>query len=331
MKKSLKEWRMEQIAIVILYRYFGNIKVRKSNSPLCDLIVEYQDGSNLRFGVNVKSSEYKRTESYKSMVDRLSKIDLQDERNRFPVVLMFVNENKETATISMQVGWRFGRPQIFSDFEQRQLNNENANLCLDIIKAMDEVIRMVSTDNIYFLKNISFEKISLDNRVQRASILYLRKASINYKMKVKEVVTEKERFNRLLSGTPEDEYPNDELDKEIFDSVNDSFKNVKTITKVILFSTEIRDLQRYKQIYTYHTNLLIYPDLVSIPENLYGLIRGMESINIPVDLYVENSLYKDEFCNLSFTKTMPLNGWMKTYNELNELIKSYALISKFFV
>ena len=55
MKASDIEWRIEQIACTILYRCFDNVLIEKTPDwSLLDLLVSYNDGTDLKFGVIVK-------------------------------------------------------------------------------------------------------------------------------------------------------------------------------------------------------------------------------------------------------------------------------------
>ena len=58
-------------------------------------------------------------------------------------------------------------------------------------------------------------------------------------MKPKEVVDEREKYNRLLTGVPEDEYPNDFLDNSIFSMVQQQFPDAQMKSSMMLFSWKI--------------------------------------------------------------------------------------------
>ena len=328
--KFEKGWRIEQIAITILYRYFGNISIQQNGTFRgYDLLVSYNDGTDLKFGVEVRQDG-----DYASIVSdlfvRVSKLDYSDRNVRLPIILLLVNEENESAKVGFLVGWRFGRPRIYKNFELRALNQKSADTCLQIIKSMDEVIRVLSTENINVLKRISFNKKLHDNRVQQAEILYLRKLSSTYRMNQKEVVDERERFERLLKRTPEDEYPQDELDNVILEAVKIQYKNAKVSSKLLLLSTDIEDLQHYKDIHCYHTTLLVSPNLSNLPMVALSMLNGLEMFNVGLDIFVENVFYQQAFDGTSFEKEEPLDGWLKKVMVWNRLKSTMSPISSYY-
>ncbi len=331
MKASDIEWRIEQIACTILYRCFENISIEKTpEGSLLDLLVRYNDGTDLKFGVIVKKASNNQHESIDRLVDMLNKVDYTQSVNQIPIVLLTVNESTESAKIAFLVGWRFGKPRIYKNFELRNLNQKSADICLQLIKSMDEVIRVLSTDDLNVLKKITFSKKLEDNRVQQAEILYLRRLSASYRMSQKEVVDEKERFERLLKGTPEEEYPQDELDQLILTSVKKQFKNAKVRSKLMLLSTDLDDLQYYKDIHCVNTTLLVTPDLSNIPAVALSMLDGLELFNVRLDVFVENIFYQDAFDGVSFDKEEPIEGWLKKVTEWNKLKETMRTITEFF-
>ena len=98
MKKEIKEMRSYQIAAIILLRYIDGIEISESQYPYYDLLVTDKT-TGLKFGIEVKFSNSERTQEYQSYIQALSHIDLNDENNRIPILIMAVNETKETAKI----------------------------------------------------------------------------------------------------------------------------------------------------------------------------------------------------------------------------------------
>ena len=331
MKASDIEWRIEQIACTILYRCFDNISIDKTPDwGLLDLLVRFNDGTDLKFGVIVKKAFDNLPNSIDRLVNMLNKVDYTQAVNQIPIVLLAVDEPTESAKIAFLVGWRFGKPRIYKNFELRNLNQKTADICLQIIKSMDDVIRILSVDDLNVLKKITFSKKLADNRVQQAEVLYLRKLSSTYRMSQKEVVEEKERFERLLKGTPEEDYPQDELDELILESVKKQFKNAKVRSKLMLLSTELDDLQSYRDVHCVHTNLLVSPDLTSLPEIALSMLDGLELFSVGIDIFVENIFYQEAFDGVSFEKEEPLEGWLKKVTEWNRLKGTMRSITEYF-
>jgi len=331
MNRDEYEWRVVQVARTILYRCFGNVSIaEQAQKGLADFIVTFNNGSDLRFGVVLKTAG-KLTENVKTKwTEELQKADFTQDVNRMPIVLLVVDEQSESAKIAFLLGWRFGKPRIYTNFELRVLNKKNADICLEIIKSMDEVIRLLETDNLQVLKRITFSKKLSDNHVQQAEVLYLRKLSATYRMNQKEVVDERERFERLLKGTPEEEFPMDELDEIIFEAIKKQFKNAKVRSKLILVSTDIEGLQIYKGLHCHDTNLLVSPDLSGMPTVALSMLDGLEMFCVSLNVYVENIFYKHAFDGVSFDYEAPIEGWLKKVTEWNSLKATMMPISVFF-
>jgi len=330
MKALNIEWRSEQIAWTILYRCFGNISIERTpERGNVDLLVKLCDGTELQFGVVVRASVLS-NDAKDKIVDNIANSDFSQDINRIPIILMVVDEPSESAKIAFLLGWKFGIPRIYKNFELRSLNKKNADICLQLIKSMDNVIRFLSTESLNVLKRITFSRKLRDNRVQHAEILYLRKLSATYRMSQKKVVEEKERFKRLLNGAPEEEYPQDELDNMIFMAVRGLFRNAKVRSHLLLFSTELDDLQRYRDIHCHHTTLVVTPDLSAVPNGALGLFNGLEVFNVPLDVFVENVFYENAFDDISFEKEEPLEGWFRKVIEWNKQKETMRAVSAYF-
>lgn len=325
-----KEWRIEQIATTILYRYFGNISVTQAQEGVCDLIVTYNDGTELRFGVVVKSGSFEKTEHFNALIKRLEQTDFMMEANRLPIIALYVDESTENVKVAFLVGWRFSKPRIYRDFELRNLNEKSANICLQIIKSMDSVIRLLSVDDLNVLKCIVFSRKLSDSRTQQAELLYLRRLSASYRMNEKEVVDERERLERLIKGTPEEEYPKDDLDRMIFEGVKGQFKNAKVRSKLILFSTDLDDIQQYKNVHCHHTTLLVQPDFSKVSTLELYMLEGQEILTVNLDVYVENMFYREAFDSVSFDKVEPLENWMEKMSVWKKMKETMRPISEYF-
>ncbi|MCR4828246.1 MAG: hypothetical protein K5864_02170 [Bacteroidales bacterium] len=324
-----RDLRAEQIAATILYRYFGNISISGSTNQLYDLLVSYNDGTELKFGVEVKRQKDVPL-NMGSLIAKINGLDLSERSNRIPIILLYVNEETEVAKVGFLVGWRYGKPQIYRDFELRILNEKTSGLCLQLIKSMDEVIRVLSLDDLHVMKRIVFSRSIEKGRRQQAEVLYLRKMSSEYRMKQKEVVDERERLERLIKGTPQEEYPDDELDRIIYDAITEKFSNAKKKNSLLILSTELAELQSYKQWHCHKTKLLVTPNLTNVPQSLLCMLNGLELFGVDVEIYVENVFYQDAFDYVSFEKVEPIDGWLKKVTEWNMLKETFSPISMYF-
>lgn len=325
------EWRINQIASTILYRCFGDVSIEMlSNTKVIDWLVTYNDGTDLKFGVIIKKVGPKNAPDMSELADEVNEIDFSNSKYRHPIIALFVEESTENAKVAFLVGWRFGSPRIYKNFELRNLTPKSGIQCLQIIKSMDEVIRVLSTDDLKVLKRITFSRKLHDDREQKAEILYLRRLSSAYRMNQKKVVDDKERFERLLKGTPEEEYPKDELDRIIYEAVKSQFRNVKVLSKLILFSTDLDDLQMYKSVHCVKANLLVSPNLSNVSSVELTMLNGLEMFNINLDVYVENIFYQSAFDDISFDKEEPLEGWLLKLAEWKKMRDTLSSISDFF-
>lgn len=331
MNNNNPEWRINQIASTILYRCFGDVSIEMlSNTKGIDWIVTYNDGTDLKFGVIIKKVCPKNTPDLSSLANEVNQLDFTNNIYRHPIIALFVEESTENAKVAFMVGWRIGSPRIYKNFELRNLNPKTGSQCLQIIKSMDEVIRVLSTDDLKVLKRITFSRKLHDDREQKAEILYFRKLSSTYRMNQKEVVDEKERIERLLKGTPEIEYPRDELDWIILEAVKSQFRNAEVHSKLILFSTDLDDLQMYKKVHCVKTNLLVSPNLTNVSSVELAMLNGLEMFNVNLDVFVENIFYQAAFDDISFDKEEPLEGWSLKLAEWKKMKETLSPISEFF-
>ena len=292
--------------------------------------VKYNDGTDLKFGVIVMRASDDLSNSINRLTNSLADIDCTQGINQIPIILMAVDEPTESAKIAFLLGWRLGKPRIYKNFEFRNLNQKTADICLQLIKSLDEVIRILSTDDLNVLKKITFSKKIQNNRVQQAEILYLRKLSSTYRMCQKEIVDEKERFERLLKGMPEEEYPQDELDTVILDAVKKQFRNAKVYSKLMLFSTELDELQFYRDVHRVAITLSVSPDLSQLPPVALAMLDGLKKFSVNLDIFVENIFYQQAFDGVSFEKEEPLDGWVKKVTEWNRLKETMRSITEYF-
>ena len=110
------------------------------------------------------------------------------------------------------------------------------------LRAKRMTIRLLPDKFFRFLKIIRLNATTLTD----AEIVYFRRLSDTYKMRTKLPLTDIERFNRSLKGTPEDEYPKDELDDLILKNVQKYYPSASVKTRSLLCETELLDLRLYK-------------------------------------------------------------------------------------
>ena len=330
MRSQNNGWRIEQIAMTILYRLFGNVSFTRSPKGICDFIVSYNDGTGLRFGVVVKETSFNESDNFHKLINTLEQTNLFLEENKMPIIALYVDEVSENAKVAFLVGWRFEKPRIYKDFELRNLNEKSAGTCLQIIKSMDNVIRLLSADELYVLKHLVFSRKHIEERSIKGEILYLRKLSTTYRMKQNEVVDEKQRLERLIKGVPEEEYPKDDLDRLIIEAVKAKFKDAKVKSSLMIFSTELDDLQYFKRVHCHHTSLVVWPKTSNLSVLETDRLIGLDPLSLDIELYVDNLLFRDAFDSVSFEKEESWEGWNVKLAEWNNMKETMRPISQFF-
>ena len=218
---------------------------------------------------------------------------------------MAVNESTETAMIGIQVGWRFGRPIIFKKPTMMSVTQENADKIINSVKMMDNTIRMLSEHGMKIVKTIAVESIQHNGMAHHAKIVYLRDFTEQYKMKQKIVVDEREKFNRLFNGIPEDEYPNDFLDNSILEMVNQKFSGAKLTSSMMLFSSDLRELQQLAHSIIMKAEMFVEPNLTNMSNAVLSMLEGVKFLHFNIDFFVDAPYCKATFENLSLHKIEP--------------------------
>lgn len=330
MINNLRDFRMLQIAAMILYRNIPNISLVQSDDNAYDILCS-STIDELRFGVNVVSSSFSASNTYERYLNYLDSVNYSDRSYQIPILLMSVNESTETAMIGIQVGWIFGKPTIFKKPSMMSLTKENSNKILDAVKSMDETIRLLSEHGMKIIKTINLVKSDLNGMNPQARIVYLRDLTDQYKMNPKVVVNEREKIDRLLTGIPEEEYPNDFLDVAVLEMVKQAFPNAKMKSQLLLFSNELRELQRLSHSVRLTSEMLVEPNMNDLPDIAITMLDELKLVRFCVDVFVDNPFGRPYFENLSFTKIEPIEGWLKTFNNYSKAIKSLHSPTEFFL
>ena len=329
MKKEIKEMRSYQIAAIILLRYIDGIEISESQYPYYDLLVTDKT-TGLKFGIEVKFSNFERTQEYQSYIQTLSDIDLNDENNRIPILIMAVNETKETAKIGFVMGWRFDKAYIYEKPSFIEVTKENSGKILDVIKSMDQTIRLLSNQGLKIKKQLILHaEDAMEFPVKL--IVYLRDFTDQYKMHQKVIINERERFERLFSGIPEEEYPSDILDQAILEMVRQEFPNSSIKSELILFSSELHDLQVLSQSKRSLVEFRIVPDISDLPPQVNRLLGGISSVDFTLELFTVNHIDYMAFENKRFSLSKSFEGWLEIYNSYKEKLSTLHNPSEFLI
>ena len=316
--KSMEDVLFCRIVANLLFKKINGVLISFSSNLLYDLIVEDKQ-SSLQFGVKVGTMDFTATEEYKNYLSLLekSRYELKDER--MPIILMCADKDTEVIRYGYQLTWERYRATIQTKVTLRDITPENWEMMISNLKEMDRVIRVLDNEKISVIKRISVEKKMTSGGVAHADIIYLRRFTEKYKMKQKEVQNDQEKFQRMLMGIPEEEYPNDILDEVIFKGIEKAFPNPKKMSQILLLNTELMDLKRELERSKKSFNIIIEPEFSDL-KNFQGFINSIRILEIPLTLYYEPlKIYEDTFHDEYQPLMTPVAEWIQDYGVLERL------------
>ena len=156
-------------------------------------------------------------------------------------VVMFVQVG-ENLKFGIIVYWDDKKPYLNTNINWKKWEEANEPWFEMQIHARRMQIAYLPIEYLRVIKLIDLNT----NDVVGGQVIYLRKFTQTYKMKTPPMLTEEERFNRLLTGTPENEYPADELDDYIFDAIRREYPMATLKTKLLLFHTDLLNVRLNK-------------------------------------------------------------------------------------
>ena len=219
-------------------------------------------------------------------------------------VLIF--ENSSACRFCVYVYWRYGTYYINKNIRWRKLDPLNIDWL--------EIILTSKQENIRFLPNRMFrvEKIiSLNSKtLLHGEIRYLRTFREGYKMKSPKNKSS-EQLNRLMYGTPEDEFPKDKLDTHIFDAVKKLYPNAEVMSKLILFESDLLDLFLIndRHVENQHIYALSNQDNILVP------VADLEILYTP-NLWMRNNRIPNMCITISVQDADELNDLKIFMNEV---------------
>lgn len=318
MNKSAEEVIFCRIVANLLYKRIADIAITFSNLPHYDLVVE-EKHSGLVFGVKVGTMDYPSTEEYKAYLNLLEQSRYVLKEERLPIILMCADKETEVIRFGYQLTWERYRASIQTRVTLRDITPETWDEMVSNLKEMDRVIRVLDNDKISIVKRIAVEKKMQWGGVAHAEIIYLRRFTEQYKMQTKEVKTEQEKFHRMITGIPEEEYPSDILDDVIIKGIDSVFPNPRKMSQVLLLNTELMDLKRNLELSKKAFNIRIEPELSDLI-NYSGFIQSFRILEIPLTLYHEPiKIFDDTFREEYPAVTAPVAEWIQNYGILEKL------------
>ena len=318
MNKSMEEVVFCRIVANLLYKRINGIAIKFSNSPLYDLVVEEKQ-SGLLFGVKVGQSDFADSLEYKSYLSLLEQRGYEMTDERLPIILMCADKETEVIKFGYQLTWERYRASVQTKVTLRDITPDNWETMIINLKEMDRVIRILDNNKISIVKRVSVERKMPYGGVAHAEVIYLRRFTDHYKMKQKEVRSEQERFQRMLTGIPEEEYPRDLLDEVILKGVEKVFPQPVVKSQILLLNIELQDLRREQEQTQKTYNIRVEPEISDLI-NYQGFIQSIRILEIPLTLYHSPiRLFNDCFNNEYPTVKEPLPEWIQNYGILEKL------------
>lgn len=234
---------------------------------------------------------------------------------------MLINSAQDCVMNVIQIGGKYyfsvvafmddNKVFIKSYVDYKALNKENVWRLGWQLKAQYNQINLLPTELLRVEKTISLN----DSELIEGSVKYVRKFRPNYKMEEeKQPLSQSEHFKRLIYGTPEINYPSDDLDKKILRIVRQVYPNASVKSKLMIFDNDLlfyrREVDKQKQDIEYS----IYDS--SIPQN------EQQKKTLTLEVYFYKNVFGRTIINLQQgdvfdTKVLDL---LETYEPLSAMI-----------
>lgn len=322
-----KEWRAEQIAIAEITRYDTGAIISPMNDRMCyDLLVTSPE-KGLKYGVELKRSEFARTKNYSNYIEYLQahqgEVDV-------PILLVSVNESSEEVKLGIVFSWFHRRALITRDlvlWKSSKENWEKALYLLSISAHVEGPIEVLQFDNICLKKTLSLSAERRDGRRYIADLVYMRKMTPEYKIQPLERNTLQEEMQFYLHGYTKEEYPEDDLDKAIFEAVQEKCPETEIRNQLIVVNTELRDLQLYREWYRGNTHFRLEPQLNDMRDDVIRLLGKHSEFMFDIELYANSDEDRNYFDEMVFTHTDAADGWVEKVLKYRKAMLGYMKLS----
>lgn len=235
-----------------------------------------------------------------------------------PLLIVTMEGNK--CQFGFLIYWDFDKCYANKHLNWRNL--DDGALCwLKIqLKAHRQRIAQLPENYIRVIKAIHLNNKDLVD----GEIIYLRKFNVaeNYIMKTSPVLSEQERFNRLITGTPEGDYPDDELDRFILTNIQATYPEATKQSKILLFDVDLLNFRhlKEKQINRYS----IHGVSIKYDHSGYILGQGRGNLRIDLEMYYYPNVFRsfrthpiDNLVELDEQMVQRYNQLLSTYNSFS--------------
>lgn len=283
------------------------------SSQCCDYIASGKDGNVLFY---IECKEHTDSIALSDLANRFGTAVMNGRLKELPMVVLTVISGK--VKFGLLVWWEFNRSFVNRSIIWREISDETIELLTCHVRAVHNYIRMLPLNFLRVQKTIK-----LNHRdFYGDEIIYFRQFTDGYRMKTSSHLTEEERRNRLVTGTPEEEYPSDVLDELIFSAVVNKFPEAKKQTSLLLFDTDLLKMRNRSGEKT--ESLAIH---VQTNTSFWQKTGMLEQFEIPLDLKYQANIFKRQNYPASdllfeveqFEVFIQCRELKKTYNRLSEL------------
>lgn len=266
-----------------------------------------------RFGIDVLANDEKDLCDRKTR--KIRENIQQDAQLSIPIIACFVDTKTFDVSLQIVLNRRYEHVQIIPYNIEKACSMTEKSMAL-ILHNIDTTIRCLPKPMWSVCKSL----ILNDEKFPNASIIYLRSLRENYKMKQSLQTEDLERFNRLLQGIPEEEYPSDEVDNLLFSLSRDHFKNVKVRSSLVLFNTDLKNLQIYKNLYKHAINVMFLNyDLE------YQAMNGGTILSKRLELFTQRPTYEINLMWQTYHTEEEIQNLDKLMND------TYSPLSKYLI
>lgn len=113
----------------------------------------------------------------------------------------------------------------------------------------------------------------------------------------------------MLFGIPENEYPSDILDNDLFTAVRNIYTNAEVKNKLLLFNTELHNLKEEIEHCRKAQVTFLYEPLPEEIPLIEALYKKLPIPHFELNLYCDNPLDADYFSNMSLSLTKRIEDW----------------------
>jgi hypothetical protein len=282
----------------VIHDFWGDGNVKPLVTKISDFVI-YCPNEEMFFAAKVLPMAVS-IDELNSYIAQVSSSILLRGAPKLPVVIIKVNEVTGEAELGVVLYYQYGTPTIEKRIRFMPMNEENRGRLMDELKTADSVIRFLEIANCKVIKTIHMPVIQ-NGHEYRARLVYARDLSLSYRMKSHGEMTDVDRFEYILKGIPEDDYPMDKLDEGMLESTKkQGYVNAFMESHLLLFSSELRDLKRVYDRPSEIVNFIIIPDMASCP----ALPNGFSLTSFNVDMYIDNgeeTVFHDHYFSMEIS------------------------------